>query len=139
MSNIPQQTSQAYASMLAIRQLEAMLHLGISAEERRISQKVIIDVRIYLPELPQASDDDNGQYICYHGISEKIQALCVQKEYRLIEYLTHEIYRLLRKQLPPEVRVAITLRKPAIQLPYVIGGASYSYSDLPAYSWVAPE
>ncbi len=114
------------------------VHLGISAEERQHPQRIILDIRFYLPSLMSSSVDDNGEYICYHGISEKVYALCIGREYRLIEYLAQEVYRLLRRETAEEVKLWIKLHKARILLSYVEDGSSYTYTDLPPHSWVVP-
>lgn len=132
-------TEQAYPCALAINRLKAEVRLGVSAEERAAPQEVEIDVRFYLPSPPAAATDDDGKYICYHSLGQKIHALCAQREYRLIEYLAHEIYRLLRGKVPEEVKLWVKLRKLHLPLSYMEGGASYSFTDLPAPAWVVPE
>lgn len=129
----------SYQSVLSIHGLTAEIHLGVGEEERSVRQRVVVDVRFYLPEPMESAGDDNGKYLCYYGISEKIASLCMAKPYRLIEFLTMEIYRLLRGLVPEPVKLQVTLRKPEVLLPYVTGGSSYRYSDLPPFSWVAPE
>ncbi len=129
----------SYASVLALHALEVDIHLGVGEEERARPQKVIIDMRLYLPSLPGAAESDEGDYICYHTLSEKIRALCLEREYRLIEYLAHAIHRLLRESVPAEIGIWVKLRKPQILLPYVRGGSSYTYSDLAPHAWVVPE
>ncbi len=130
---------QVYINALAIHKLSADVHLGVGKEERQIPQKISIDIRFYLPQLMSSSVRDDGEYICYHGISEKIYALCISKEYRLIEYLTQEVYRLVRKETAEAVKIWIRLYKTRILLPYVENGTSYTYTDLPPFSWVVPE
>jgi FolB domain-containing protein len=130
--------AQAYASVLSLNALSVKVSLGVTQEERSRPQDVRIDVRFYLPAAPAAATDDEAKYICYHGIGEKVKALCARKPYRLIEYLTHEIYRLLRGAVPRQVKIGITLTKPVIGLASARGGASYTYTDLPPAAWVAP-
>lgn len=131
--------SQAYASILALHQIKTKVRLGVGQEERRQTQDVLIDVRLYLPAPPASAHNDNADYICYHALSEKIVALCAQGEYRLIEYLTHAIYESLRAHVGSDIKIAVKLTKPHIAaLPYVEGGASYSFCDLPPFAWVTP-
>lgn len=131
--------TEHYSSVLILERLKAQVHLGVGPEERRKAQEVAIDVRFYLPQPPPAAKTDNGEYICYHDISAQIHALCVRQEYRLIEFLTHEIYRLLRKETPAEVKLWVKLHKLRILLPYVEGGTSYTFTDLPASALVIPQ
>jgi FolB domain-containing protein len=136
---MPEFVPNAYAGVLALHQIHAEARLGVGEEERRAPQTVVIDVRLYLPRAPAGALSDNADYICYHGIGQKIHALCAGKEYRLIEYLTHEVHRLLRTLVPEEVKISVRLRKPRILLAYVQEGASYGFSDLPPHAWTPPE
>ncbi|MEI6730258.1 MAG: dihydroneopterin aldolase [Pseudomonadota bacterium] len=133
--NLPQ---TVYNNILSINSLTANVSLGITPEERSIPQQVVIDLRFYIPESLSSSIDDNGEYFCYHNLSEKIYALCTSKEYRLIEFLIMEVYRMVRKQVPDSVKIWIKLHKTSILLDYVQNGASFTYSDLPPNSWTIP-
>lgn len=135
---MPHPEAKAYPSTLAIRRLTAKVHLGVGDEERAIPQEVSVDVRFHMPALMSSATNDSGEYICYAPICEKIQDLCTAKPYRLIEYLAHEIHRLLRAEIPDEVRLTVMVLKAPALLPFV-GNTSYSYTDLPPFSWVAPE
>jgi FolB domain-containing protein len=128
-----------YPSVIALHTLRVKVRLGVGEKERAVPQDVVIDVRLYLPHLPAAAESDDAEYLCYHSLSEKIHALCVAKEYRLIEYLTHAIHRLLRASVPSEAKLWIKLRKPHILLDYVQEGASYIFTDLSPESRVVPQ
>ena len=135
----PAASKAIYTNALSINRLSADVHLGVDQEERQTPQKVVVDVRFYLPALLSSAERDDGDYICYHDISEKIYGLCTGRQYRLIEYLAQEIYRLVRRQVSKEVKIWIKLHKPRILLPYVEEGASFTYTDLPPFSWVVHE
>jgi FolB domain-containing protein len=135
----PGSAAPSYTNALSINRLSVDVHLGVGKEERQTPQKIILDVRFYMPSLMSSATRDNGEYICYHDISEKIYALCVSKEYHLIEYLAQEVYRLIRKEMPAAVKLWIRLHKPRILLPYVEEGASFTYTDLPPFSWIVPD
>src|ERR1700754_1846700 len=119
-----------YPSILALRQVRAQVRLGVGADERATPQDVLGDIRFYLPTLPGAARDDEGDYLSYHGLGERVYEVCTKKAYRLIQFLTHEIYRVLRAELPQEVRLCLRLHKVRILLPYVEVGASYTFTDL---------
>ena len=127
-----------YASFLSINKLVQKVRLGISKEERSIPQEISLDLRLYLPNALSSFNDDNGEYVCYNNISEKVVALCKAKEYRLIEFLGLEIYRMIRTETKSEIKIWLTLNKTKILLDYVEGGTSFTYTDLPYGSWVAP-
>ena len=127
-----------YASFLSINKLVQKVRLGISQEERSQPQEIRLDLRLYLPNKLSSFEDDNGEYICYHEISEKIATLCSAKEYRLIEFLGSEIYRMIRATIAPEIKIWLSLNKTKILLEYVEGGTSFTYTDLTPNAWVVP-
>lgn len=127
-----------YASFLSINKLVQKVSLGITKEEQSIPQDISLDIRLYLPNELSSFNNDNGEYICYHNISEKIAVLCTAKSYRLIEFLGLEIYRMIRAEIKPEIKIWLSINKTKILLKYVEGGTSFTYTDLPAGSWVAP-
>ena len=130
--------AHCYNNVLSINSLGVDVRLGISKEEQKNPQRIILDIRFYMPAVMSSSVDDKGEYICYHGISEKIYALCISKEFRLIEYLAQEVYRLIRRETADEVKLWVKLHKTRILLSYVEEGSSYTYTDLPPHSWVVP-
>jgi dihydroneopterin aldolase len=98
---------------LSINQMELMLNLGFGAEERSTKQSILIDFDIYLKSLPQSclDDDINGTY-CYFDLTQKIQALCINREFKLIEYLCNEIFILLEKNLTHNLaKLSVTISK----------------------------
>lgn len=127
-----------YRSCLSINRLVVDVNLGLGPGERRKKQRISIDIKLYIPHQLSSFSNDNGEYICYHGISEKINTLCSSGEFKLIEFLTMEIYRLIRKEIESQIKIKITLNKLKILLPYVENGSSFSYTDLPPFSWVIP-
>lgn len=127
---------QVYNSMFTVQDIGLMAYLGIYDEEQVNRQPIRVTFRLYFPKEPECFDDDNGNFINYQYIVEMI-AECVEKRsFRLIEYLTQEIYNIIRQFLDEkqqqDVRIWVSLCKVRPNIPYMQGGASFVYSDLPA-------
>lgn len=114
------------------------MHLGCEKEERVTLQPVEIDLTFFFPEPPEASVKDSGIFACYDKISQSVRALCEKREFRLIEYLGMEIYRIVRGQVTPDICIAVKATKCSLPVAFILGGASFSHCDLPPFSWVAP-
>jgi len=130
--------SAVYTSCLTISKMRLAVKLGYEKEERRARQPVEVDIQFFFPTLIEASFKDKGDFICYDKISHLVEKLCTKKEFRLIEFLGTEIYRAVRAVTAPEIKIAVKPTKCQVPIEFILGGASYAYSDLPPFSWVAP-
>lgn len=134
-----------YSTVLTIDRLRLAVHLGAGAGEREQLQPVELEIRLYFPYLaPGSEDDSTNGFVCYDVICSALMDHIAPREYRLIEYLTMDLYRVVRAQLDNQlgrqeagsVKVWISLCKCSLPVPYMLGGARFAYSDLPAGSTV---
>ena len=133
-----QAAPQSYSSVLRVNRIRLAVRLGCEKEERAQVQHVEVDLAFFFPALGEPSLADKGDFICYDKISHALQAMCQNKEFRLIEYLCMQMYDVLRARVPQEVKIALRLTKCQIPVAFVLGGASFSYTDLPPFSWAPP-
>lgn len=129
----------AYTSCVRVSRVRLDVHLGFGDEERSVKQAIEVDVAFYFPALTEASYTDKGDFVCYDKISRAFKQLCEERQFNLIEYLGKELYNVARSSTPPEVKITLRLNKCKILLPFVLGGASFSYTDLPPFSWTPPD
>lgn len=121
-----------YAAALGIHRLRLSVKLGLEEGERLKAQPVEIDVRFYFPKLPAACKTDEGDFLCYDDICAAITECVTRREFKLIEYLALEIFNLVRGQVKDDtVKIGIRLLKCVPPVPNMLGGASFTYSDLP--------
>ena len=128
-----------YSTSLAINRLRLSVKLGVTAGEQSKLQPVELDIRFYFAQLPGSCDNDGNEFLCYDKLSQAIMQLVDGREFRLIEYLTMEIYREIRRHVETRYKgdwfkhmaVWIRLNKCAVPLPHVLGGTSFTYCDLP--------
>lgn len=127
-----QRLTQPYPFCLNINRLALPVHLGVTAQERAQPQTVYADVRLYYPMVPDASQQDAADYQCYDALCQSMLALTREKPVELIEFLAGELYRCLRAQIPPEVKIHVALHKPlpASLVGYEVQGATVEYTDL---------
>lgn len=132
------QDTPSYNNVLRVNRIRLGVRLGCEKEERAQAQHVEVDLAFYAPELAEPSLADKGDFICYDKISNALDAMCKGKEFRLIEYLCVEMFNKVRSMAPQEVKIALTVTKCQIPVSFVLGGASFSYTDLPPFSWTPP-
>ncbi len=133
-----QQAPVSYNNVLRVNRIRLGVRLGCEKEERAQIQHVEVDLAFYTPDLAEPSFADKGDFICYDKISNALEAMCRGREFRLIEYLCVQLFDKVRGMTPNGVRIALKVTKCQIPVPFVLGGASFSYTDLPPFSWTPP-
>lgn len=131
--------NSSYPAVLSVNKLRLSVRLGEHAAERERPQPVEISLRFYFPELPPACGDDGDLFLCYDKIAQEIINYTCSREFRLIEYLTMEIYALVKEHLAvslPETlrndtRIWLMTHKCIPPVPAILGGTSFTYTDLP--------
>lgn len=131
-------TDTTYPATLRLNRLELCPHLGFSEAERQQPQAVWLDIALHFPHLPNCCGEDGAPFLCYHQLSQEMQAVACAKPYQLIEYLTVALARRLDswigQQQPAlgvaDIRFTLDLHKyPAV--PGLSEGASFTYTTLP--------
>lgn len=130
-----------YAHMVSVNRLQVPAHMGFYTGERAKPQPVEISFRLYYPEAPAHSQDDDGDFIDYGQLSKGLTDLVASREFKLVEFMGAELFRHLRADLDARgathIRLWLKLNKIAAPLPGLIGGAAYTQCDLPPGATVA--
>lgn len=138
MVNKDSATPTAYTSCLRVDRIRLAVRLGVGEEERSQPQDVEVDIVYYFPELTEASLRDGADFVCYDKLSYALRDMCEGREFKLIEYLALQMFAIARKAAPQEVKISLKLHKCRILVPFVLGGSSFAYTDLPPFSWTLP-
>jgi dihydroneopterin aldolase len=106
------------------------VRLGWGDEERSSPQFVAFDVQLRFPALPQGcmSDDLDGT-VCYDKLSQAIQHVCSQREFRLIEHLGWSVFQALKGTIPTQVQLWVRVLKEKPPIAALQDGASFSIGD----------
>lgn len=129
-----------YASSFIIERLALDASIGVYAEERAHPQPIAIAVRLYFPELPGCTDDDDGVFIDYDALCKRLVKTVERQHFQLIEYMANELFQQARTYLDEHNGQAVALWlkltkcKPAVA--HLEQGASFVLSDLPPGSTV---
>ena len=124
---------------LAINTLRLSVHLGVSAEERAQPQPVETDIHFHFEKLPDCStDDEAADFICYDEVCQAVVDYVDGTEFRMLEYLTMQLHRVVRDHLAAKlgkdaekISLWVRARKCTPPVPYLLGGAEFTYSDHP--------
>ena len=103
------------ADYLIINELSVDAVIGVYEWEKKIKQKLVLDLELYLPEgsvKQAANSDDLKDALDYTALTESIQNLINSRPVQLIETLAEQIAQLLLAEFSLE-KVKICLKKPA--------------------------
>lgn len=88
--------------------LEIDTLIGIYEWERKIKQKVVLDIEMGFDIRPAAASDDIAHALDYKTVSDRVVAFVENSEFFLVETLIEEIAKLLRSEFPiPWVRITL--------------------------------
>lgn len=127
-----------YHAALIINGLRLQVLLGVHEQEQLVPQPVEVDLRFYFEQAPACSGDDaSDHYICYDELCMTLVNYVKDQRFRLIEYLAHDLHRVIREYLESHsesrnTRVWIAVLKCEPPVSFDIKGTRYVYSDLPA-------
>jgi dihydroneopterin aldolase len=116
----------------ALRLNELVLHLRLGCEEseRARPQEVRVSIEIRFSSPPAATESDRlTDTVCYARLSEALRAHCEAREYRLIERVGLDAYRVAREIAGPETALALSVHKIKPPVERLLGGAVYRCGD----------
>lgn len=118
------------ASSLSLEKFRLNLHLGVTEKERSLLQPVWVSLTLEFQELPEMcfTDQLDTRY-CYHHLSNEIIAFCEGKSFHLLEYLTYQLYQLVRARIDSKVAVSLTLEKETRLMGENHGPASFTLKE----------
>jgi dihydroneopterin aldolase len=99
-------------TQLSIQQLKLNVHLGWSAEERKMPQTIFLDAEIRLPQVSKAcfSDDLNDTF-CYDALISSIHQFLERKSLHLLEHLGYELFTFLKTKFPANAHLSLSVTK----------------------------
>ena len=96
--------------IIEIRGLEVCAHVGVPEEERRMTQRLLIDLRFAAALQPLALNDDLELTVDYAAVSLRVAAIAEEYPRRLIETLADELAALLQSEFSL-AWIEVTIRK----------------------------
>ena len=87
---------QKTSSMLNIRDYKLNVYIGISPQEKKLKQVILISVKIHFKNLPRAIMTDSiNDTLCYHEMCNKLKIIN-SSIFLTIEHLCSQVCNLLR-------------------------------------------
>lgn len=120
-----------FQSKIKLNQIKLDVNLGVTEEERKVKQTIIIDIIFYFDSMPNACLTDNiDETICYFTVFSLIEKYLENKEFKLIEFLCYEIHKLVIDNfvMAKYLKVAITKKYPPIK--DKLNSASFEYDNI---------
>lgn len=120
------------SSLLRIRGIELLVHLGWEEAEREQAQLVRFDIEIQFTQIPVAcTSDELTDTICYAELITDLRHQFSKQSFRLIEHLAAAIYDAVKLHMHNNhANITIQLTKhPHIE--GLNGDVSFSVSDQP--------
>src|SRR6516162_445031 len=106
---------------ILIKDLMLRCILGLSSEERREKQDVLINLILWTDLRPAAASDNIEDAVDYSAVKKRIIALVEESQYHLAETLADRIATLCLEQ-PAIQQVQVTLEKPtALRFAHSVG------------------
>ena len=98
---------------LKVENLELMVHLGWSDEERRRVRRILINIEFIFNELPRAvmSDDLNDTPVCYQKIEMILRHEIEDNQFKLMEHLGYRCFELVKAAVPSDIKFTISVTK----------------------------
>lgn len=116
-------------SCLAIKELHVHVTLGWPDKERLEKQTVTLNIEIVFPAPPVACQTDKLEdTVCYSALIEALKDTLETKTFHLVEHLANEAYHQLKKLLPKDSFVQLSVLKHPTILG-LSGGITFSYGD----------
>lgn len=97
--------------IIALEGIELWGHCGVTAEERVVGQRLVVDVRMRPQAIQALESDDLVDTVDYGAVTAIVQAAVASGEYKLIERLASVIADDLLALLPVDDAL-VTVRKP---------------------------
>jgi dihydroneopterin aldolase len=113
---------------ISLAALEAPCHCGVTADERRLAQTLLLDLRLTPLVVTEYAADDLGGTIDYGGVARLAVATAAERPYKLLERLATEIAdRLWAAHELAELRVSVRKQAPPVGSTAATAGAELTY------------
>lgn len=125
-----QQLNNSYSSAISMDAFELMVNIGYSESERKTPQRVMFYTKFFFRQPPKAFYNDSlDDTICYQSVADVITRTCDGSEFKLLEFLCHEIFSNLRANVPSNVKIWLKVEKCKPPVENLKGSASFEFTD----------
>ena len=97
---------------ITLKGLRYQIKIGITEEERKQPQSVLIDLQLYLDITKAVATQDIEETVNYSAVQKKVKAFLENKEYVLVEKLSADLVNVLLSEFEKLKAVKCTCWKP---------------------------
>ncbi len=101
------------ADVVFVRGLQVVGRIGVTAAERRVARRLLIDLDAELDCRPAARSDDINMALDYAALAETARHVAAARDYRLVEALAEALSAALLASYPGVNRVRVRICKRA--------------------------
>jgi dihydroneopterin aldolase len=106
---------------ISIQGVNVLGHHGVDEAERKVGQRLAIDVEMWLDLTAAVASDDIRKTVNYEAVANLVEKVAGEEEFLLLESLAHEIARRILARFAP---AAVTVRVKKANLPIATRVAS---------------
>jgi len=93
-----------------IDELSLEANIGVTEEERKIKQKVVISLKIFKDLEKAGKSDDLTNTICYEEITNLVKKEIINNEWNLVEKMGYDLARLIKQKTIAD-KIEIIIKK----------------------------
>jgi len=91
-----------------ISRIDCVVHIGVTAEERTMKQRLSIDLEFTIDNRKAAETDSLRDAVDYSRVAKVVADVCADREFRLIETVAEQIASRVLSDFPiAELRVLV--------------------------------
>ena len=87
-------------------------HVGVTAEERRTDQEIVVDLVLHLDLAPAGTSDDLAKTVDYDALCGRVSRVVASHQFNLIEAIAEEVAHAILSDCDVE-EVEVRVEKPA--------------------------
>jgi dihydroneopterin aldolase len=113
---------------ISLERLEAPCRVGVTDEERRAAQTLLVDVRLTPLSVTDYAADDLSSTVDYGAVARVVVATAAERPYRLLERLSTEIAdRLWAMAALADLHVTVRKPSPPVGSPAAAAAVQVTY------------
>jgi len=98
--------------LIRVVELEVFARIGVPEEERREPQRLLVSLEMRVDSLAAAAkSDDLALTVNYYRVAQRVKALAVEGERKLIETLAEELAADLLGSFPLMRKISVEIKK----------------------------
>jgi 7,8-dihydroneopterin aldolase/epimerase/oxygenase len=114
---------------LILKKLRLDVKLGYLDDERALTQRVSVDIKLQFANKPVACTTDNLlDTLCYANLSCELQQFCNGRSFKLIESLAYQLYQFLKQKITEITTEKLTIFLCVTKKPPLVNLAQSSFS-----------